>query len=78
MARRTVKPNRTKTEGRPRWLGLGPMNALVIGLGLLAIVAGYLLLDRGSVSAAPVLLVIGYAVLVPAGLLIGLRRHDRQ
>ncbi|MFO7915625.1 MAG: hypothetical protein R6U43_08020 [Candidatus Krumholzibacteriales bacterium] len=37
--------------------------------GLLSIVAGYLFLAQGSESLAPVLLVMGYCVLVPVALL---------
>jgi len=59
---------------RPRFLGLQPLNwALLIG-GVVAVLFGYLLLNRGSVTAAPLLLVFGYLVLIPAGLMLGLRR----
>ncbi len=74
MTPRISEPKRTKPEGRSGWLAFGPVNAALLGLGLAMIAAGYVLLDRGSVSAAPVLLVLGYAVLVPAALLFGLRR----
>ncbi len=37
--------------------------------GLVAIVAGYVFLGYGSISLAPVLLVLGYCVLVPMALL---------
>ncbi len=54
-----------------------PLNwALLLG-GVVAVLFGYLLLDRGSVTAAPLLLMLGYLVLVPASLLIGLRREDK-
>jgi len=53
--------------------GFGPANYAVIAAGLVAIVAGYVLLDGGSVTAAPVLLVLGYAIFLPAGILIGWR-----
>lgn len=56
-----------------RWFGLGLANLVVLGLAVLVIVAGYVLLDRGSVTAAPVLLVVGYVVLVPVALLLGYR-----
>ena len=46
-----------------------PNNALM-GLGLLALVVGYLALSRGSTTLAPVLLVTGYCVLIPASLLL--------
>lgn len=53
------------------WLDLGPVNYALFAAAVVAIVVGYLLLDRGSVTAAPMLLVLGYAVLFPAGLLVG-------
>jgi uncharacterized membrane protein HdeD (DUF308 family) len=37
--------------------------------GFVAIVVGYVVLGYGSISLAPVLLVLGYCVLVPLALL---------
>lgn len=54
-----------------RWFGLGPVNYALFAAAVVSIVIGYVLLDRGSVTAAPMLLVLGYAVLLPAGLLVG-------
>lgn len=59
--------------GRRGPFGMGVVNALLLGLAALVIVIGYVLLDHGSVTAAPVLLALGYAVLIPAGLLYGYR-----
>lgn len=56
--------------------GLGPTNWALLGVGLVLIVAGYVLLDRGSITAAPVLLTLGYVVLLPAGLLFGYRESE--
>lgn len=56
------------------WFGLGPVNWALLGAGALAIVVGYVLLDRGSVTAAPILLVLGYVVFIPSGLYAGYRR----
>ncbi len=47
---------------------------LVLGLGVLAV--GYLALSRGSITLAPVLLVLGYVVFIPASLLIRGRKGD--
>ena len=58
-------------DGDEGWLGLGPVNYALFAAAIVSIVVGYLLLDRGSVTAAPMLLVLGYAVLFPAGLLVG-------
>lgn len=49
-------------ESRP---ALTAPAALLGVAGLVAIVAGFLLLSRGSITAAPLLLVAGYAILVP-------------
>jgi hypothetical protein len=52
-------------------LAFGRRNAIALGSALLAILLGYLLLSRGSITAAPLLLVLGYCVLVPYGLAAG-------
>lgn len=39
--------------------------ALVFGVGLGVILAGYLALGQGSITTAPLLLVIGYCVFLP-------------
>lgn len=54
--------------------GLRPVNLALLALAVLTVAAGYVLLDRGSTVAAPLLLVVGYAGFVPAGLLVGFRR----
>ena len=41
----------------------------IISLGLILIVAGYLVLAGGSISLAPVLLVLGYCILIPLALI---------
>jgi hypothetical protein len=46
-------------------------NYLVLGAALGCIVLGYVLLALGSITAAPLLLVAGYCVLVPYGLSLG-------
>lgn len=61
------------------WFGLGPVNWALLGAAAVVIVVGYVLLDRGSVTAAPLLLTLGYVVLVPGGLLWGYReRRDPE
>jgi hypothetical protein len=61
----------TKDEHLP----LERSNYMIIGLGVILIAAGYLAMGEGSVegflslSLAPILLVIGYCVVVPFGIL---------
>ncbi len=44
-------------------------NWILIAAGLASIVAGYFLLDGGSVDLAPALLVLGYVILIPLGII---------
>lgn len=44
-------------------------NLAFLAAGLLSIVAGYMLLAGGSIVGAPLLLVLGYAVLIPLGII---------
>jgi hypothetical protein len=37
---------------------------------MLTIILGYVMLSRGSTVAAPLLLVLGYAVIIPVGIII--------
>lgn len=45
------------------------VNAAWLGAGAVAVVVGYVLLARGSTTLAPVLLVAGYCVLFPIGII---------
>ncbi|MDP2469623.1 MAG: hypothetical protein Q8W45_10520 [Candidatus Palauibacterales bacterium] len=65
---------------RPRLFGLlERRNIALLAVGAVVVLFGYVLLDRGSVVWAPLLLCAGYVVLIPAGLLLGFRgaRNDR-
>jgi len=48
----------------------GRANLILLGLGLAALVLGYMALARGSRTLAPILLVLGYCGLIPASLLL--------
>jgi hypothetical protein len=48
----------------------GTSNNLLLGVGLLALVVGYVALSKGSTTFAPVLLVAGYCGFIPASLLV--------
>jgi len=41
----------------------------ILTAAMVSIVLGYILLGRGSISAAPALLVLGYVILVPLALI---------
>jgi len=54
----------------------GKINYQLFGIGLLVIISGYFLMATGetesiqSVKLAPVILLIGYCVIIPAAILI--------
>ncbi|HEX8272005.1 MAG TPA: hypothetical protein VF615_05105 [Longimicrobiaceae bacterium] len=57
---------RTDGEGTVRF---SLSNWILIAAGLVSIVVGYVLLNGGSVDLAPALLVLGYVILIPLGII---------
>ncbi len=53
-----------------RALQFSRINGILAVAGLVAIALGYWLLADGSVTAAPMLLVLGYAVLMPLAIIL--------
>jgi hypothetical protein len=51
-------------------LQFGVVNAALFAGAAIALGVGYLLLAHGSTTAAPILLVVGYCVLLPLGLIL--------
>ena len=75
MKRKTEKSQKAKvaptvkTPPAPE-LKLKRKNYALLGAGLVTIVAGFITLAQGSITLAPILLVLGYCVLVPLALLL--------
>lgn len=55
---------------------LEPLHLGLLAVGILVAVAGYWLLARDSISAAPVLLLVAYLLLIPVGLALPSRDRD--
>ncbi len=61
-------------------LTLGKTNYILFGVGLLLIVLGYFVMAKGdtysfqSLSIAPIMLLIGYLVIIPASILYKKRK----
>jgi len=51
-------------------LQFGAVNAALFVVAAVVLGAGYLLLAKGSTTAAPILLVVGYCILLPLGLIL--------
>ena len=83
-----AKPIRKKETKRKTFrddhLPLAKGNFVILGTGLLVILAGYLAMLEGSVEGflplvvAPILLVIGYCVIIPMGILYKKSYFHRQ
>lgn len=62
---RAAAPAETKPS-----LRFSMINAILLAAGLACVVGGYVLLSNGSNTAAPLLLVLGFAVLIPLGIIL--------
>ena len=63
-------PATATTPDNPASLRFSAINGILLAAGMASIVAGYALLAKGSNVAAPVLLVLGYAILIPLGIIL--------
>ncbi len=54
----------------PSRIVLRPFNYALMAAGVLAFIIGFALLHTQDITLAPLLIVLGYCVLIPAGLLI--------
>jgi hypothetical protein len=58
-----------KVVEESKGLPFGRTNYILIGAALVAIILGYIFLGSGSITLAPILLVLGYCVLFPVGII---------
>jgi hypothetical protein len=77
--KREERVGASKGSAKPRRGGAGRVgtrirwerrNVTLLGAGLGAVLVGYILLSRGDITAAPILLVAGYCVLVPLAFIL--------
>jgi drug/metabolite transporter (DMT)-like permease len=65
---------KSKAQRRPAEADLGfswgPVNGVLLGLGVAVLATGYVALAKGSTTLAPVLLVLGYLGLIPASIVL--------
>jgi hypothetical protein len=58
-----------KKKSEPAALKFTKENAILAAAGVACLVLGYWLLARGSITAAPLLLVLAYLVLLPLAII---------
>ena len=63
-----TKASKTAAPARPT-LSFSRTNAIWLGSAAVSIAIGYFLLSTGSETMAPILLVLGYCVLLPIGII---------
>jgi len=63
------KPAQPAKKLRPQ-IALTKKNYIIMAAGLVSIVAGFITLSQGSTTLAPLLLVLGYCVIIPVSLLV--------
>jgi hypothetical protein len=74
---RATRDKRKKAASKPaqkvarlKMIQFGLKNYLLGGAGLLFIILGFVSLAKGSITLAPILLVLGYCVVIPVAILI--------
>ena len=65
-----VKPKPASKKPLRPMINLRKKNYAIMGAGLATIIVGFISLASGSITLAPILLVLGYCVLIPVGLLV--------
>lgn len=63
------QPKAPKKPERPM-VALKKKNYLIMAAGVAVIAIGFISLSGGSITLAPILLLLGYCVVIPVGLLL--------
>jgi len=78
----SIKTKRLKSEQSHLHFAMTAKNYSIIGLGIIVIIVGYFLMDANSVDGfmptvvAPILLVVGYCLIIPVGILYNDKSTD--
>jgi len=76
--KKTTKPGLKKTApAMTTTFSFTKANYLTLAIGLVVIVIGYIALRGGSITLAPLLLVLGYCVIIPIGILLRPRKEPK-
>ncbi|KAA3634121.1 MAG: hypothetical protein DWP97_07725 [Calditrichaeota bacterium] len=68
MATKNNKSN-ANSHDELKW-PYGKKNYIFFGIAMIVIIIGFFLLGSGDITMAPILLVLGYLVLIPVALLV--------
>jgi len=72
MAKKNKKKKEkpTRKENFLARVSFSKKNMLFFGIGLILIIIGFILLAAGDIVLAPILLVVGYLIFFPLGILL--------
>lgn len=56
----------------------GRKNYMILGAGILLIILGFIFLAGGDITISPILLVLGYCVVIPLGILLPKEKEDES
>lgn len=65
-----AKKKHLRAAGDQEELALDPVNYIGLAVAMAMILAGFFTLSKGSMTAAPILLVLGYCVVLPIAIMI--------
>ena len=54
----------------------GKINLILFILGIIFMIAGYIIMGSGDKTISPILLILSYAVLFPLSLIIGFEKKE--
>ena len=54
------------------------INKLLLVIGILVTIAGYIIMSTGDKTLSPILLVLAYVVIFPAAILIGTNKKTEE
>ena len=76
--KRKMAPSaKAKSSGKVG-VDFGRTNYIVLGIGLFLIIVGFIFLSVGDITISPILLVLGYCVAIPLGILLPGRRKKKE
>ena len=73
-----MTPPRKSQKGAKSGPDFTKNNYLILGLGLLFIVVGFIFLGVGDITVSPILLVLGYCVIIPIGILFPKKKAEKK
>jgi uncharacterized membrane protein HdeD (DUF308 family) len=79
MAKAKAKPKTDKSKPKEKSpLLFTKRNWTWMSIGILVIIVGFIALSMGSITLAPILLVLGYCVIIPVSILLGEKKKEEK